>query len=87
MAGWASCNRAHDEVLDRDVAVKVLHPRYMPTTRTSSVVSGARPVMPPSLHHPNIVTIYDTGVDDATGSDFIVMQLVDGEDLDRLIDR
>ena len=35
-----------------------------------------------SLLHPNIVTIHDTGVDEA-GGDFIVMSLVDGPDLQR----
>ena len=34
-----------------------------------------------SLSHPNIVSVYDYGTDAETGGQFIVMQLVDGEDL------
>jgi serine/threonine-protein kinase len=36
---------------------------------------------PGSLSHPNIVSVFDYGTDAETGNQFIVMQLVDGEDL------
>ena len=75
--GMAVVYRAHDDVLDRDVAVKVLHaghahdPDFIRRFRRE-----ARHAAP--LHHPNIVAIDDIGVDPAMGNDFIVMQLVAG---------
>lgn len=33
------------------------------------------------LHHPNVVAVYDFGTDDALGLDFLVMELLRGEDL------
>ncbi|MEP7040515.1 MAG: protein kinase, partial [Chloroflexota bacterium] len=38
-----------------------------------------------SLSHPNIVSVYDYGTDAETNGQFIVMQLVDGEDLAAII--
>lgn len=70
--------RAHDHRLDRDVAVKVLHPalvadpdRLQRFEREALAASG--------LAHPNIVHIYDVGAQD--GNPFIVMEWVDGETL------
>ena len=85
--GMAVVHLAHDELLDRDVAVKVLRPglRRGPRVRGERFRREARHAA--SLHHPNIVTIYDTGVDPETGSDFIVMQLVDGPDFERILER
>jgi serine/threonine-protein kinase len=84
--GMAVVHRAHDDLLDRDVALKVLRPAY---AQDPAFVKRFRREArhAASLHHPHIVTIYDTGVDAATGNDFIVMQLVHGQDLDRIMER
>src|SRR6187200_1051616 len=78
--GMGIVYRAHDEVLDRDVAVKVLHPRY---AHDPDFIRRFRREArhAASLHHPNIVTIYDTGIDPESVSDYIIMQFVDGADL------
>jgi serine/threonine protein kinase len=34
-----------------------------------------------SLHHPNVITVYDFGTDPELGLDFLVMELLHGEDL------
>jgi tRNA A-37 threonylcarbamoyl transferase component Bud32 len=84
--GMAVVYRARDEVLDREVAIKILRagmtddPAFVERFRRE-----ARHVA--SLHHPNIVTIHDTGVDPETDSEFIVMQLVQGPDLQRMLER
>ena len=88
--GMAVVHRAHDEVLDRDVAVKLLRPAYASDPAfVARFRSEARHAA--ALHHPHIVTIHDQGTDPGTGSDidadYIVMQLVDGPDLETLLRR
>jgi serine/threonine-protein kinase len=78
--GMATLWRAMDEQLDREIALKLLRPQYGNdpgfTARFKQEARSAG-----SLSHPNIVPVYDYGTDAETGSQFIVMQLVDGEDL------
>ena len=72
--GMAIVYRAHDELLDRDVALKVVRkPELAPEDR-QRMMREAR--MAARLHHPNIVTVYDAGEID--GQPFIVMELVEG---------
>ena len=82
--GSAEVWRAHDEQLDRPVAVKRLHPHLLPDAASRQrLVAEARAAA--RLSHPAIVGIYDV---DATGeSPAIVMELVDGESLAARIDR
>jgi ABC-type oligopeptide transport system substrate-binding subunit/serine/threonine protein kinase len=75
--------RAHDTVLDRDVAVKVLSaPDLTPESR-SGLLREARSVA--QLNHPNIVSVYDAGEAQAGPAEgafpFVVMELVDGPSL------
>ena len=80
--GMATVWRAHDRVLDRAVAVKILHARLAEDPSfldrfNAEATASAR------LTHPNIVHVFDAGTDDGTA--FIVMELFDGETLrDRL---
>jgi eukaryotic-like serine/threonine-protein kinase len=80
--GMAVVYRAHDDVLDRDVAVKLLRRQYATDAdfvrRFRQEARNAA-----SLGHPNIAPVFDTGVDD--GREFIVMQLVDGPNLEQVI--
>ncbi|WP_457254401.1 serine/threonine-protein kinase [Pedococcus sp. P5_B7] len=80
--GMGEVWRAHDETLDRDVAVKVLLPdsaqdegfveRFRAEARLSS-----------QLSHPNVGTVHDFGEHD--GQAFLVMELMTGEPLSTLI--
>ena len=82
--GSAEVWRAHDEQLDRPVAVKRLHPHLLPDSASRQrLVAEARAAA--RLSHPVIVGIYD--VDDTGESPAIVMELVDGESLATRIDR
>ncbi|MEJ7749607.1 MAG: protein kinase, partial [Candidatus Limnocylindrales bacterium] len=84
--GMAVVHRAHDGLLDRDVAIKLLRPAY--ASDPAFVVrfrSEARHAA--GLHHRHIVTIHDTGTDPESGTDYIVMQLVDGPDLETVLSR
>src|SRR3954469_653333 len=84
--GMAVVYRAHDLLLDRDVAVKVLRTGYAEDpVLVERFRREARHAA--SLHHPHIVTVHDTGVDPETKTEFIVMQLVEGPDLRWVLDR
>ncbi|HWH55168.1 MAG TPA: protein kinase [Gaiellaceae bacterium] len=82
--GMSSVYRAHDRLLERSVALKILHEQY---TRDDDYVERfrreARSVA--QLAHPNIVTVIDRGEQD--GRQFIVFEYVDGENLKELADR
>jgi serine/threonine protein kinase len=70
--------RAHDEQLDRAVAVKLLHPHLLPDA-TSRRRLGAEARAAAGLSHPGIATVFDvTGARDEPA---LVMELVDGEPL------
>jgi serine/threonine protein kinase len=75
--------RAHDSVLDRNVAIKVmndsiarqddLRKRFLHEAQAAA-----------SLQHPNVVCIYDLGESD--GHLYIAMEFIQGVDLERLIE-
>ncbi len=76
--GMAEVYLAHDELLDRPVAVKVLFPEL---AEDGSFVERFRREARAAagLNHPNIVSVFDFGEDD--GSYYIVMEYVDGTTL------
>ncbi len=81
--GMAHVYRAHQENLDREVAIKVLPPWYAADRNfVERFNQEARLVA--RLSHPNIVTIHDFSEED--GHLYIVMQLVDGGTLKHLLD-
>ena len=76
--GMSNVFRAHDRLLERTVALKILHEQF---TRDDDYVERfrreARAVA--KLAHPNIVTVIDRGEQD--GRQFIVFEYVDGPNL------
>jgi serine/threonine protein kinase len=80
--GMGEVYRAADPRLGREVAVKVVSGRLLDDSRAlARLQSEARTVA--SLSHPNIVALHDIGTEhDVT---FIVMELLDGEPLDRYV--
>ncbi|HSB37622.1 MAG TPA: protein kinase [Gaiellaceae bacterium] len=82
--GMSSVYRAHDTLLERDVALKVLHEQY--TDEVDYVERFRREARSVAqLSHPNIVTVIDRGEQD--GRQFIVFEYVDGENLKSLVER
>jgi serine/threonine-protein kinase len=80
--GMSSVYRAHDRLLDRKVALKVLHAHYSDDPEyVERFRREARAVA--MISHPNVVTVIDRGEQD--GREFIVFEYVDGENLKRLI--
>ena len=83
--GMGAVYHATDERLGREVAVKVI-------TANTGAVAVARERVRARFrheaasaarlpHHPNVVPVYDYGTDATLGMDFIVMELLRGEDL------
>jgi serine/threonine-protein kinase len=81
--GMATVWRASDEVLGRDVAVKVLSPQFAADPGfLARFEREARHAA--QLSHPRLVTVFDCGVDGETP--FIVMELVAGRTLRHVLD-
>jgi eukaryotic-like serine/threonine-protein kinase len=82
--GMSSVFRAHDRLLDRKVALKILHQQYSgDDDYVERFKREARSVA--ALSHPNIVTVIDRG--EHGDRQFIVFEYVEGENLKRLIER
>jgi serine/threonine-protein kinase len=82
--GMSTVYKAHDQLLERNVALKVLHPHYGEDEEyVERFRREARAVA--QLSHPNIVTVIDRG--EADGHQFIVFEFIDGENLKELVGR
>lgn len=85
--GIGAVYRAYDSQLKRSVAIK----RMLPTEEDD--VNGATPAEMilkeattlSALQHPNIITVYDIGLDEEGA--FVVMELLKGETLDQVVQR
>jgi serine/threonine protein kinase len=76
--GMGVVYRAYDEVLHRDVALKVVKKdSHLDTSSSERLLHEARASS--SLSHPNICTIHEVGENE--GELFIVMELVEGKSL------
>jgi tetratricopeptide (TPR) repeat protein len=73
--GMGVVYRAHDEQLDRDVALKVLSPGTLANDAARRRFKREALALA-KLNHPNIESVYEFGSDD--GVDFLVMELVSG---------
>ena len=74
--------RGRDEMLDRDVAVKVMSKGLADADARARFLREARAAA--RLQHPNIVVIYELG--EHEGAPFMVLELLEGVDLQRAID-
>jgi eukaryotic-like serine/threonine-protein kinase len=82
--GMSSVYKAHDSLLERNVALKVLHEQYNADEDfVERFKREARSVA--QLQHPNIVTVIDRG--EAEGRQYIVFEYIDGENLKELVVR
>ena len=71
--------QAHDSVLNRDVAVKILSATELTSEGRERLLNEARAAA--QLNHPNIITIHDAG--ESQGSAYIVMEFAEGGSLHR----
>ncbi len=88
VGGTASVYRALDRNLGRDVAIKM----FNPTTSDDDNYrrQHTETMLLSTLNHPGLVTLHDAGIHEEEGgrtTGFLVMELVDGEDLRQLLKR
>ena len=82
--GMSTVYCAFDKLLERHVALKILHEQFGgDEEHVERFRREARAVA--QLSHPNIVTVIDRGEED--GKQFIVFELIDGENLKELVTR
>lgn len=79
--GMSTVHRARDEILARDVAVKILLPALAEGDPAHVARFEREARAAAALQHPSVVKVYDTGRD--RGTHFIVMEYVTGQSLDR----
>ncbi len=91
--GMATVFRGQDLVLDREIAVKILHPHLArESEHRQRFRREARTIA--RLHHPNIVEIYDFSDQDShsdtinrTAPTYLVMEFVEGYNLQTFLDK
>jgi Tol biopolymer transport system component len=76
--GMGEVYRARDTRLDREVAVKVLPPRFAEDGERVARFQREAKLLA-SLNHPNIAAIY--GLEESGGATFLVLELVEGQTL------
>ena len=76
--GMASVYRARDQVLEREVALKIIHP-HLATDKSFVEKFRREAKMAASLSHPNLVNVFDQGTDNQII--FLVMEFVPGINL------
>mgnify|MGYP004485535783 CR=1 FL=1 len=85
IGGMAEVWRAHDRVLDRPVAVKIMAPAVEGTLGDGESVDLVRSEARSAarLAHPNVAGVHDFGTSPGVGREvpYIVMELVDGQTL------
>jgi len=80
--GMATIFRAHHAALDRDVALKVIHPALREDKTFLARLQREASIIA-KLNHPNIVTVYDFSEFD--GTPFLALQYVDGKTLKEVL--
>jgi len=82
--GIGAVYRAFDKNLNRDVAIKRIVPDGSDMSQeeaTQSLLKEAKSLS--ALQHPNIVTVYDVGLDD--DGPYVVMEILEGRTIEEMI--
>jgi eukaryotic-like serine/threonine-protein kinase len=77
--------RGFDPLIGRPVAIKIFPSEIAQGESRDRFLREARVVG--QLSHPNIITLHDMGIEEATQTPYLVMELVDGVALDRILEK
>jgi serine/threonine-protein kinase len=77
--------RAHDPLIGRLVAIKLFPKELAAGAARQTFIQEARVVG--QLSHPSIITLHDMGIDEPTQTPYLVMEFLDGQPLDRILEK
>jgi serine/threonine-protein kinase len=77
--------RAHDPMIGRLVAIKLFPRELAKGEARQRFLQEARVVG--QLSHPSIITLHDMGIDEATQTPYLVMEFLEGQPLDRILEK
>jgi serine/threonine protein kinase len=77
--------RAHDPMIGRLVAVKLLAPEFAEGEARQRFLQEARVVG--QLSHPSIITLHDMGIEESSSTAYLVMEFLKGQALDRIVEK
>lgn len=75
--------RGFDPLIDRPVAIKLLSPELARGEARTRFLREARVVG--KLSHPFIITLHDMGIEESTSTPYLVMELVEGQSLEKIL--
>jgi serine/threonine protein kinase len=83
--GLGDVYRGWDHHLKRPVAIKRVRMQFAQNDRRLAEQTWREAMTTASLRHPNIVTVFDYGID-AEGA-YVIMELIEGETLEKVLSR
>ncbi len=77
--------RGYDPMIDRSVAIKLFSPQLARGDARAHFLREARVVG--QISHPSIVTLHDMGIEESTLTPYLVMELVEGQSLEKALSK
>lgn len=77
--------RGFDPMIGRPVAIKIFPSEIAQGEARDRFLREARVVG--QLSHPNVITLHDMGIEEATQTPYLVMEFIDGVALDRILEK
>lgn len=75
--------RGYDPLIDRPVAIKLFSPELARGDARARFLREARVVG--QISHPSVVTLHDMGVEESTLTPYLVMELIEGQSLEKIL--
>jgi serine/threonine protein kinase len=77
--------RGYDPLIDRSVAIKLFSPQLARGEARNRFLREARVVG--KLYHSSIIIVHDMGIEESSQTPYLVMELVEGQALERIISK
>lgn len=77
--------RGYDPLIDRPVAIKLLSPELARGEARNRFLREARVVG--KLSHASVIALHDMGVEESTSTPYLVMELVEGQSLEKILSK
>jgi serine/threonine protein kinase len=85
VGAYSRVMRGHDPLIDRSVAIKLFSPDLARGDARNLFLREARVVG--KLSHPAIITVHDMGIEESTQTPYLVMEMVEGQSLEKTISK